>query len=295
VSKPHDGAASSAGAEQESVAPPASNPDAPDTPNDSPALPDPVERVGALVWGVAGVRGYALGSRTGPNGVGFHALFSGDLNFNLWLWRRQGVYVFNDSRFWGQRAAPGITNPTQGAFDFSKRELDETIGIAWNYYGRLEARVFAYSFNNLNRGASAAQPTGFKDGVGFENRWYVGGSYPDLGRPGFDVARATFLSVGYFPTKELVDVDGNGFQPGPFARAYLTLDVPHTRGYLYSDLQLIGERDLRPREFLADVGFAARPFRRLPYLEFRIGSEDTYDFHLREWALTAYGAIRFIY
>jgi hypothetical protein len=256
---------------------------------------EPVERLGALVWGAAGVRGYAPGARTGPNGVGYQALFSLDLDFNVWLWRRQGVYAFNDGRFWGQRAAPGITNPSQSALDFSKREFDETVGVAWNYYGRLEARAFAYSFNNLNRGASAAQPSGFKDGAGIENRWYVGGSYPDLGRPGFDVARATFVSAGYYPTKEMVDVDGIGFKPGPFARAYLTLDVPGTRSYLYSDLQLIGERGFRAREFLADVGLAVRPFPRLPYLEFRVGSEDVYDFHLREWQLTAYGAIRFIY
>jgi hypothetical protein len=258
-------------------------------------LPDPVDRLGPLVWGVAGVRGYALGERTAPNGVGYDALFSLELDFNLWLWRQQGVYAFNESNFWGQRAAPGITNPSQGAFDFSKREFDETIGLAWNYYGNFEARAFAYSFNNLNRGSSAAQPAGFKDGAGFENRWYVGGSYPDLGRPGFDVARATFVSVGYYPTKEMVDLDGNGFQPGPFARAYLTLDLFGPRYYLYSDLQLIGERNWRPKQSRADVGFAMRPFAKLSYLEFRIGTEDVLDFQLREWAVTLYGAVRFVF
>jgi hypothetical protein len=256
---------------------------------------DPIERLGPLVWGVTGVRGYILGSRTAPNGVNYQALFSLDLDFNLWLCRRLGVYMFNDSRFWGQRAAPGITNPSQGVFDFSKRELDETIGLAWNYYGNFELRGFAYSFNNLNRGSSAAQPTGFKDGAGLENRWYVGGSYPNLGRPGFDVARATFLSVGYYPTKELVDMDGNGFKPGPFARAYLTLDLFGPRSYLYSDIQLVGERDLRARILSIDVGVAVRPFSRVPYLEFRLGSEDVYDFHLHECAQTLYGAVRFIY
>jgi hypothetical protein len=257
--------------------------------------PDPVDRLGPLVFGVVGVRGYVLGSRTAPNGGSYQALFSLDSNFNLWLCRTAGVYAFNDSRFWAQRAAPGITNPSQGAFDFSKRELDETIGLAWNYYGNLEARVFAYSFNNLNRGWSSAQPSGFKDGAGLENRWYVGGSYPDLGRPGFDVARATFLSVGYYPTKELVDMDGNGFKPGPFARAYLTLDLFGPRSYLFADVQLIGERNLRPRTFSADVGVAVRPFARLPYLEFRLGSEDTVDFHLHESVETLYGTVRFVY
>ncbi|QJX01295.1 hypothetical protein FTUN_8937 [Frigoriglobus tundricola] len=256
---------------------------------------DPCDRVGPLAWGVVGVRGFAPGGRTAPNGVGYKALFALDLDFNIWLWRGQRVYAYNDSSFWGQRAAPGITNPTQGAFDFSKRELDETIGVAWNYYQRLEARVFAYSFNNLNRGTSTSQPSGFLDGVGIENRWYIGGSYPDLGRPGFDVARATFVSAGYYPTKEMADMDGNGFKPGAFARAYLTLDVFGPRYYLYADTQMIDERVAKPRILSIDTGFAGRPFRKLPYLEFRLGTADVFDFHLREWALTGYGAIRFIF
>jgi hypothetical protein len=44
---------------------------------------EPVGRLESLVWGVAGVRGYALGARTAPNGVAFHALFSLDLDFNM--------------------------------------------------------------------------------------------------------------------------------------------------------------------------------------------------------------------
>ena len=227
--------------------------------------------------------------------MGYQALFSFNLDFNLWLWRQQRIYAFNDSLFWGQRAAPGITNPSQGAFDFSKREFDETIGVAWNYYGRLEARLFAYSFNNLNRGWSQAAPTGFKDGVGIENRWYVGGSYPNLGRPGFDVARATFLSLGYYPTKDMMDMDGNGFQPGLFARAYLTLDLFSPRYYLYCDTQFVSRRSLRAKYVATDLGIALRPISRLPYLEFRIGSNDMFDIQLREWSINVYGAIRVIY
>src|SRR5262249_29422375 len=156
-----------------------------------------------------------------PNGLEFKPLFALDVNLNLWLWREQRVYLFSDTRFWGQKPAPGITNASQGAFDFSKREFDFDLGVAWNYYGTLEARTFAYSFNNLNRGTSEARPSGFNDGVGLENRWYVGGTYADLGQPGFDVARASFLSLGYYPTKDMTDLDGTLFKPGPFARAYL--------------------------------------------------------------------------
>jgi hypothetical protein len=130
------------------------------------------------------------------------------------LWREQHLYLFGDTRFWGQKAAPGITNSRQGSFDFSKREFDLDLGLAWNYHGTLEARAFAYSFNNLNRGLSTAQPSGFNDGVGLEQRWYVGGTYSKLGLEGFDVARATFLSVGYYPAKDMVDADGTLLNQG---------------------------------------------------------------------------------
>jgi hypothetical protein len=68
---------------------------------------------------------------------------------------RPGLYLFSDGRFWGQKASPGVTNASQGVFDFSKRELDPDGGLAWNYLGPWQARAFAYSFNNLNRDRTA--------------------------------------------------------------------------------------------------------------------------------------------
>src|SRR5262249_27049637 len=149
-------------------------------------------------------------------------LFALDLNFNLWLWRSQGLYLFSDSEFWGQRPGGTSTNANQGAFDFSKREFDLNLGLSWNYYGFLEARAFTYSFNNLNRGWALTDPAGFDDGVGIENRYYLGQTYAALGTPAFDEARATFVSLGYYPSKEMTDPRGANFHPGPFARAYLT-------------------------------------------------------------------------
>src|SRR5208283_5132847 len=128
--------------------------------------PEELERDGPTVWGIAGIRGFPAAEQVAPNGLEFTPLFTLDLDFNLWLWRSQGVYLFTDSRFWAQKAAPGITNASQGAFDFSKREFDLTIGTAWNYCSSWEARVFAYSFNNINRGNSQVSPSGFDDGVG---------------------------------------------------------------------------------------------------------------------------------
>jgi hypothetical protein len=39
--------------------------------------------------------------------------------------------------------------------------------------------------------------------------------------PAFDAARASFLSLGFYPTKDMTDADGSLFKPGPFARTYL--------------------------------------------------------------------------
>jgi len=259
---------------------------------DTPVLAGPDDRV---VWGVVGLRGYPAGEHIASNGVEFKQLFALDLNFNIWLWRGGRLYLFSDSSFWGQKAAPGITNPTQGAFDFSKREFDFAGGLAWNYHGAWEARLFAYSFNNLNRGDSAVSPSGFNDGIGLEDRYYLGTSYADLGTPAFDVARASFLSVGYYPAKSMVDANGNQFNPGPFVRAYLTWSPWLEWCYLFGDAQLIGDRSWRPTLLSLDAGVAVRPFRQLPRLEFRAGSQDLLDLQGSEIETSAYLSVRYVY
>jgi hypothetical protein len=255
-----------------------------------PPAPKPV-----LVWGVAGLRGYVFGDQIAPNGLEFKALFSLDLDFNVWLWPAQGLYLFVDSRFWGQRAAPGVTNASQGPFDFSKREFDFSTGIAWNYWGSFEARVFAYSYNNLNRGDSAALPSGYTDGVGLENRYYLGATYADLGTEAFDVARASFLSAGYYPAKDLVDSQGHLFRPGPFVRAYLTWDLLGDTLYLYGDVQATATRSFTPKLLTLDAGLAIRPFPAIPRLEFRLGTGETFDLRDHDLETGLYGAVRIVY
>jgi hypothetical protein len=250
---------------------------------------------GPVAWGFVGLRGFFIGQQMAPNGQEFAPLFSLDTNLNLWLWREEGVYLFSDARFWGQKAAPGITNASQGAFDFSKREFDLDPGLAWNFYGNLEVRAFAYSFNNLNRGTSETHPSGYADGVGVEQRWYVGGSYPELGLPGFDVTRANFLSAGYYPTKDMIDPGGNTFKPGPFARAYLTRDLVDQRCYLYSDTQFIATSTLLPKILDEEAGIALRPFQRLQSLEFRLGSEIRWDPQAHEVDTSLYLGLRFVF
>ncbi len=261
----------------------------------APASPTAKAETPRIVWGILDLRGFPVDDQVASNGVEFKPLFLLDIDFNIMLWREQRLYLFVDSSFWGQKAAPGITNPSQGAFDFSKREYDFNLGAAWNYSGPWEARLFAYSFNNLNRGNSQASPSGFNDGVGLENRYYLGDTYAHLGTTEFDAARATFLSVGYYPTKSMVDGNGNPFKPGLFARAYLTQDLWSELFYLYADVQFIASRSFQPTLLNLDAGVAARPFIKVPRLEFRAGTQDMIDLQGGDMEAGVYLAIRYVY
>jgi hypothetical protein len=147
-------------------------------------------------WGLAGIHFIPKGPKTAPNGLEYHPNFSLDLDLNIWLWRNQRLYLYADARFWGERSEFGVTNSRDGFFGTSKRQFDLSGGAAWNYLGPLEARFFGYSMNNLNRGSDQVRPSGFNDGSALENRYYLSSEYTRLGQTGYDVARATFVSVG---------------------------------------------------------------------------------------------------
>jgi hypothetical protein len=241
------------------------------------------------VWGTVGVPIYFAGNHMAPNGVPYHPLFALDFDFNIGLLPQKELYLFAENKFWTQRAGVGITNPNQGKWDFSKREYDLDLGFAWNFYDNFEFRVFAYALNNLNRGNSLSSPFGFKDGIGLEGRYYFGGD--DV----YDVGRLSFVSLGYYPSKSLAGGDGSEFHPGMFARAYLTYDLPWIRSYVYGDGQFIGERSVKARLLELDFGLAARPFKRLENLEFRIGFDVTGDVQVNTERNLFYGAIRITY
>jgi hypothetical protein len=253
-----------------------------------PAVVDDYQRV----WGVLGVRGFPAGQQVAPNGVEYMPFFTLEMDFNMWICKSQGVYLFVDSEFWAQKPGKGITNPSQGYFDFSKRELDLSAGVAWNYFSNWEARVFAYSYNNLNRGNSSVSPSGFNDGIGFENRLYLNEEYARLGRQDYDVDRAAFVSVGYYPTKDMIDNDGNLFKPSLFARAYLVQNLYNDILYVYLDTQLLTEKPATPKMLYLDGGLAVYPFSSLPFLQFRLGSQDSYDLQIHEWETTLYLGVR---
>jgi hypothetical protein len=254
------------------------------------------------VWGVVGLRGIGAGPKEAPNGQEYHPHSSLDLDFNVWVWPARGLYLFGDLRFWNQRAEYGVTNTRDNHFfGFSKRQLDLEGGPAWNYWGPLEARLWGYTFNNLNRGLNPVRPAGFNDGFGVENRYYLSEEYARLGRSGFDVERADFLSVGYYLTKDLVGNDGRDFKPSLMLRAYLTQDLGSWPVFAFGDVTMISDRSLQPRLLVFDLGLAARPlclWERMAAWrgwEFRLGAENTADFHTHNVQDLWYAAIRIVF
>jgi hypothetical protein len=244
---------------------------------------------------LAALRVIPAGPKVAPNGVEYHPNFSMDLDLNGWIWRDQHLYLFGDARFWGEKPEYEVTNGRDGFLGTSKRQFDLWGGVAWNYAGAWEARAFGYSLSNLNRGDNRVTPAGFNDGFGLENRYYLSPEYAGLGTTGFDVARATFLSVGYVPSKTLVGNDGQTFKPGPMLRAYLTFDLWDWPCYAFGDATFLGERSFQPKLLLFDVGLAARPFACCRQCEFRLGLENTADFQVGDVYNLWYASIRCVF
>jgi hypothetical protein len=253
------------------------------------------------VWGLIGVRVFAAGPKVAPNGEMYHPSFSLDTDINFWVCRKLGLYVFTDTRFWAERPEYGVTNGKDGGLGFSKRQFDLVGGPAWNYAGAWEARLYGYTYNNLNRGKDFIHPAGLNDGFVMENRYYLSPEYAKLGRTGFNVARADFLSVGYYVTKELVGNDGHTFKPGLMLRAYLTYDLWEWPAYVYGDLTFLTESSLEPKLLLFDLGVAARPFVACPQFsawqnwEVRLGVENTGDFQVGNVQNLWYASVRLIF
>jgi hypothetical protein len=251
-----------------------------------PADAPPAERAFRMVWGIAEIDGY-LGQRMAPNGFLYHPDYGVNIDLNIWVLPALGLYLFDESLFW-----MGTTH----GLNFTKRELDLNVGVAWNYYGRLEARVFGYSDNNLNRGVSPEHSAGYNDGFGIENRFYLNPIYNALGTSDYDQAKATFVSIGYFPTKTLTGADGLQFHPSLFARAYLTCDVVKECCYVYADTTFIIERQPFDAKLLnTDIGAALRPFQHLPRLEFRAGCLDVWDIQVGNARPVGYLSIRYVF
>lgn len=218
---------------------------------------------GNAVWGEIGLSGIFSGSRMAPNGVAYDPLFAIDTDFNVGLNKDRTLYLFSRDWFWAQEATPGVTNSRQGSLDFSKREYDLSIGAAWRYWPRTEIRAFGYSLNNLNRGNSATSSSGYKDGVGFENRFHFN-------------SNDDFLGLGYYVTKELVDQEGSSFKPGLFLNAKLHAPLIPGLATIYAEPQLIFRDAFIPKLLNMDAYIGFTPFENKDIL-LSLGMDVGYD------------------
>ena len=193
--------------------------------------------------------------------------------------------MFSEGAFWAQHSSAGVT---QGSVDFSKRELDSEVGLAWTYFDLLELRASAYALNNLNRGLSSNNASGGKEGIKLENQYYLNVTNE------YDVGRLSFVSLGYIPTENLVGGNGASFRPGLFCRMYLAGDLPISwlSSYLYAGQQITGQNGATPRLIDTDVGWAIRPLVRFQNLEFRVGYDLTADVQRHVARNAVYGAVR---
>jgi hypothetical protein len=219
---------------------------------------------GKTVWGEVGLSPVFSGSRMAPNGVEYDPLFVIDTNFNVGLNSSRTFYLFSEDNFWAQEATPGVTNAHQGALDFSKREYDLELGLGWRYWPHSEVRAFGYSFNNLNRGDSATSPSGYKDGLGVENRFHFGGAND-------------FIGVGYFFTKDMVDQEGKAFKPGFFVNADLHAPIVPDLVAAFLKPQIICRDDFVPKLLDVDAAIGVTPFKRKNIL-LSLGMDTVYDF-----------------
>ena len=190
------------------------------------------------------------------------------------------------TRFWGENAEDGVGNPTQGSFDFSKRQFDLTVGAAWNYYDALEFRAYGYSYNNLNRGISATQSYGYNDGFALENRYYFTGT-------NFDRGIYNYVGAGFYPSKTLTDLEGNTFSPGWYLTASANVGIWEDFAYAYCLTQLTAQQSGSPKLFYLDTGIATRPFLAYPALEVRVGAENNADLQYKIWLPMFYVSLRF--
>ena len=196
--------------------------------------PRPTRAMGAWatappVWGMWGAAGLCLAITSLPTARSSSRSSPSTWNSMSGCGSARGCTSSATAGSGGRRPPRGSPTPARGPSTSASASSTSTSALAWNYYGNWEARAFGYSYNNLNRGTSQVAPERFNDGVGLENRYYLGPAYAALGTQEFDQARANFVSLGYYPTKDMVDGDGVQFKPGPFARAYLTCGLMATR------------------------------------------------------------------
>jgi hypothetical protein len=232
-----------------------------------------VEPACAAVWGNANIGVYPFKSSiVAPNGLVYNPLARIGLNLNI---GNDNIYVFDENILYLERPTPGVTtNPSQGSFDFTKREFDFKIGLAAKPFANkhFEFRLWGIALNNLNRGDDPNKPSGFKDGLAAETRYYFSGK-----------KIWGYFAGGYYFTKTLVAPNGEPFKPGIFVGGnlnYNLLELPQ-KLYAFTDIMVI---NLFGR---FEGGLAYRPLKSLPDTEVRFSGSRYLDLNEKSPGETA--------
>jgi hypothetical protein len=75
----------------------------------------------------------------------------------------------------------------------------------------------------------------------------------------------------------------------------LTYEFVKRKYYVYADTELLCQQAANPRLLFLDDGFAARPFNKLPGLEFRAGVFNTVDVQVDNCRTLVYATFQFLF
>lgn len=110
---------------------------------------------------------YFDGKRIGPNLLTYQPALGFDWHHEIFLLGTTvtpKLSLFADAQFWfAKKANVGLLNVHDG-IGATKRELYLSYGVNYSITSKTAIYLESYGFNNLNRGRSATDPTGFRDG-----------------------------------------------------------------------------------------------------------------------------------
>ena len=113
---------------------------------------------------------YFSGERIAPNLLGYRPVLGFDWRcemFFLGTTTHPKLSFFANTQFWfAKKANVGIINSHDGV-GATKREVYLNYGVNYFFNNHTTFYLETYAYNNLNRGSSSTDPTGFRDGFNF--------------------------------------------------------------------------------------------------------------------------------
>lgn len=117
---------------------------------------------------------YFAGNRVAPNLLGYRPVLGFDWRYEMFFLGTKihpKLSFFANTQFWFAKKANVKLFNTHDGIGATKRELYLNYGL--NYFITHDTALYleTYAYNNLNRGTSATNPTGFRDGYNLGIRY----------------------------------------------------------------------------------------------------------------------------